>query len=433
MTDDAPLADVSSPAWTVVHGWVHPRAEEAVNLAALTARLRSTAIAAVSESAPAVGEAATIGLLVTDDEHERVALQTPEGPIPGVTLQELAEGLARDLDVSVSVGEVWADPSEPTTPEDEDAEEHPAQDAEFIEDGEPLEEAADEAVDEAAEEDEWVLEHPLVIVSRTPESMLPLLARSLDARLTATHDDGWTVALAERDFVFLEHHPWLRSELPAASLGRSGERRYVTVVAEPRQPVEYGLVRFDDLIPVLDPIGVPIDLVDGLLNPHLVPGSAVHQLCTSRPFFHLDPYELATVLQSPMDERWSSRVLATLGLPLSAAELAEERSVPGPEATTVEVQGIAGMIADSVRRYYDAPEHEVRNRTPYGRAYAEAVASPSRVAVTVAAESLAASAAWAAARSTSGWRRGMLRLLAGTLAADVATHAVLAPLKFRRR
>ena len=134
-----------------------------------------------------------------------------------------------------------------------------------------------------------------------------------------------------------------------------------------------------------------------------------------------------------MDERWTSRVLATLGLPLSAAELAEERTSPGPDATTVGVKGWGGLLVDSVRRYYDAPEHEVRTRTPYGRAYALAVSSPARVAVTVATEAALAGALWAAARRTTGWRRRGMRLLAGTLAADVASHAVLAPLKFRRR
>ncbi|MFC6154092.1 hypothetical protein [Nocardioides yefusunii] len=423
MTADASPADVPTApepderTWTVVHGWVHPFGDDVVNLPALTAWLRGRAIAAVSATAPGPGDAATLALLVSDDADALVAVQGVDGPEPSLELQAFAEQVVEAFDVSITVEHAWA-----SSRDDEDGEE-----------AEETVEESDATAEDVDEEDEgWVLEHPLVIVTRHAESMLPVLARDLDAKLTATHADGWTIALAERDFVFLEHHSWLRSDLPAAAIGRSGERRYVAVMAEPGQPQEFGLVRYDDLIPVLDPIGLDPDLADALLNPHLAMGSAVRLLCETKPFRAIDPYELAAVVQSPMDDRWSSRVLATLGLPLEAAEYAEERLALPEDAAVIEARGIVGAMGEMISRYYDAPAHEVRGRTFYGKGYAAATKSPVRVGVTVAAEALATVAALKAATSARGWKAKAWRTLAGLLITDVATHAVLAPKKFRQ-
>lgn len=435
------VPEPAGQSWTVVHGWVHPHpvetsgsepADGTVNVAALTAWLRGRAVAAVSANAVGAGEAVTVALLVTDDGDALVARQGAEGPEYGVPLSVFAEQLALALDVSISIGDVWAT----SRPDEDDVEaieaewEAPVDDATDLPVADTHGDSVD--VDEEPEDDGWLLEHPLVVVTRHPESMLPMLARDLDAHLRATHVDGWTVSLVERDYVFLEHHSWLRSELPAAAIGRSEDRRYVAVLATPGQPEEFGLVRYDDLIPVLDPIGLDPDLADALVNPHLAPRSTVRQLCGSKPFAQIDPYELATVLQSPMDDRWTSRVLATLGLPLEAAEYAEQRLEFPADAAVIERRGLMSAMGEMIQRYYDAPAHEVGTRTLYGKGYAAATATPARVAVTVAAETVAAIAAFRAGAAASGWKARAWKSLGALLVSDVACHVALAPTKFRK-
>jgi len=428
------------PGVVAARGWLHPRAGERVDTRRTLAVLRERGVlAGVQEEQPGVDDLCDLTLLL--DDEGRVLVQTSAGVVGGPGLHDFAPELAEALGAAIEIdGEfhdvdpVSTDVGAPGGGEGRDSGDMLPVGSEGA-DGE-----ADDFVEDFTGEfhDElFVLGDPErgapdVLLGRVVPSALPQLAAFVGSGLVAGHVDGWTLVRFDEDGLPVSEHGWLPGDLPVVHLTRVGDHRYVQVVTSFGLGPSVLLTRHGEQVTTYGPDEVDPTLVDTLVDSHLAPGSELHQLVSSKHFGDVDARTLAEALQQPMDEHWVTGVLRALGLPALAGDVLEGRAeVPSP--TRVEARSQLGALGETLRRYYDAPPEEVARRTPYGRAYAALTATPKRVGAAVALEG--ALAAWLLVRSRrhSGLRRTLLTTAGVGAAVDVAFHAALAPLKFRRR
>lgn len=373
-------------------GWIHPADGEAVDPAAVLAHLRRQGVVgSVQSGAIGVDEPCTIVVLVDDVERVQVVRDGKVGA--GAPLTSFAPALARDLEVEVLLGdELYGE------------------------------------VDAAGDDTEEV---PDVALCRTVASSLPLLAHDLGA-LDASTVEGWTLVRFEEEWVDLDEHGWLGSDLPLLVLRRNGRSREIQVVTRWHEPSGHALTREPDLMPAFTEMEGPAMAV--LTNPHLGADSDLRAVLAHQRFRHLDLLEVATVLQSPMDEWWSGRVLTALGLPVVAADVHEGRAEL-PDPTHVGTTSLGRSLVDTVLRYYDAPAEEVERRTAYGRLYDKVQRHPVAAGTVLTTEAVASGAMLAAAvRPGRGAAARTALLSAGVVGLlDATMGAVLAARRFRGR
>ncbi|GGD21151.1 hypothetical protein GCM10007231_20370 [Nocardioides daphniae] len=272
---------------------------------------------------------------------------------------------------------------------------------------------------------------PDVMLCRAVDSSLPLLAHDLGA-LDATHVGGWTLVRFDEAYVAPDDHGWLPSDLPAVLLHRHGRTREIQVLTAWNDTIGHALTHEPHLQPAFAEVDDPA--VAGLTNPHLAVDSDLREVLTHPRFRHLDVAKVADVLQSPMDEQWTARVLAALGLPTLAADVHEGRAEL-PDSSRFEAASMARSVVDTVLRYYDAPAEEVARRTAYGRLYDRV--QRNRVATGAV---LTAEVAASAAMLTAGVRPGRsaaarTALVSGAVFTllDAAMGTALAVRRFGRR
>ncbi|QCX28614.1 hypothetical protein [Nocardioides jishulii] len=333
-------------------GWLHPTEGEAVDPSVVLAHLRSQGVLGSVQAGPVgVDEECTVVLLV--DDVDRVQVLRDGKVRAGAPLSTFGPSFAEELGLELLMGdEAWG------------------------------------GFDDADEEDE----DPDVLLCRAVDSSLPLLAHSLGG-LDAGHVDGWTVALFDEPYVALDDHGWLPGDLPALLLRRDGRTREIQVLTSWSDPVGHALTREPDLVPAFDEVDDPA--VAALTNPHLAVDSDLRAVLAHPRFRHLDVATVAGALQSPMDEGWSVRVLAALGLPTLAGDLHEGRATL-PDATRFQPAPITRTVVDSVLRYYDAPPEEVARRSVLGRLYDRVQRNRVAAGAVVGAEVLASAAMLAA-------------------------------------
>lgn len=373
-------------------GWIHPADGEAVDAAAVLAYLRRHGVVgSVQSGAVGVDEPCTIVLLV--DDVERVQVVRDGKVRAGSPLDTFGPTLARELDVELYVG-----------------------DSQFGDVG-----ADDEDDDEA----------PDVALCRVVDSALPLLAHDLGP-LSASSVDGWTLVRFDTSWVDVDDHGWMGGDLPLVVLRRSGRTREIQVVTRWTEQHGHALTREPDLMPAFTEMQGPA--MAALTNPHLAADSDLRAVLSHPRFRHLDLLEVAMVLQSPMDEWWSGRVLTALGLPVLAADVHEGRDEL-PDPTRLGPTSLGRSFVDTVLRYHDAPAEEVARRTPYGKLYDRVQRHPIAAGATFTTEALASGALLAAAvRPGRGSLARTALLSAGIVGlVDASMGAVLAVRRFGRR
>lgn len=375
-------------------GWIHPADGEAVDPAAVLAHLRRNGIVgSVQSGAIGVDEPCTIVVLVDDVERVQVVRDGKVGA--GAPVTSFAPALARELDVEVLLGE------------------------EFYGDVDGDAEESDE--DEA----------PDVALCRVVDSSLPMLAHDLGP-LDVSHIEGWMLVRFEDSWIEVDEHGWLGNELPLVVLRRSGRTREIQFVTRSSEQHGHALTREPDLMPAFTEMEGPAMAV--LTNPHLAADSDLHAVLAHPRFRHLDTLKVAAVLQSPMDEWWSGRVLTALGLPVLAADVHEGRAEM-PDPVRVTPTSLGRSLVDTYLRYFDAPAEEVERRTAYGRLYDRIQRHPVAAGVALTTEAVASAAALAAAvRPGRGTAARTALLSAGVVGLlDASMGAALATRRFRRR
>lgn len=375
-------------------GWIHPADGESVDPTAVLAHLRRNGIVgSVQSGAVGVDEPCAIVVLVDDVERVQVVRDGRVGA--GAPVTSFAPTLARELEVEVLLGD------------------------EFY--GE-----ADGGDEESHEDDE-----PDVALCRVVDSSLPFLAHDLGP-LEAAQVDGWTLVRFDESWVEVDEHGWLGNDLPLVVLRRSGRTREIQVVTRWTEQHGHALTREPDLMPAFTEMEGPA--MAALTNPHLAVGSDLHAALTHPRFGDRDPLEVAAVLQSPMDDGWSARVLSVLGLPTLAADVHEGRAEM-PEAVRITPTSLGRSLVDTFLRYYDAPAEEVARRTAYGRLYDRIQRHPVATGAAVSVETALAVAMLAAAVRPERGPLARTALLSGGVVGllDAATSLVLATRRFRGR
>ncbi|MBE7325380.1 hypothetical protein IEQ44_12015 [Nocardioides sp. Y6] len=373
-------------------GWIHPADGEAVDPAAVLAHLRRHGIVgSVQSGAIGVDEPCTLVVLVDDVERVQVVRDGRVGA--GAPVTSFAPALGRELEVEVLLGD------------------------EFYGD-----------VDAGGED---TPELPDVALCRVVDSALPLLAHTLGP-LDASVVDRWTILRFEEEWVDVEQHGWLGGDLPLLVLRRNGRSREIQVVTRWNDSSGHALTREPDLMPAFTEMEGPA--MAALTNPHLAADSDLRAVLAHPRFRHLDLLEVASVLQSAMDDGWSARVLTALGLPSLAADVHEGRAEL-PDPTHVGATSLGRSLVDTVLRYYDAPHEEVRRRTPYGKLYDRVQRHPVAAGAMITTEVAASVAALAAGvRPGRGTAARTALLSAGVVGLlDATMGAVLATRRFRRR
>lgn len=356
------------------HGLLHPTDGEAVDVDAVLSHLRELQVlASVPATSPGVDEPCDLVLLVDDVDRVQVLRDGKVGA--GAPLTSFAPALAEALRLEVEVaGEWFEDPA---------------------------------SADETA--------HPDVLLCRVVDSTLPLLAHDT-ASLRAGHVDGWTLIRFDEPGVALDEHGWLPGDLPAVLLTRHGPTRSIQVLTRWSDSFGRVLCRDQELTSTFTADEISPAAAEALTHGHLSPDSAVSEVLASPHFRGVDAVALSRALQSPMDEHWSARVLAVLGLPVLAAEVHEGRAqVPSPTRVRA-TSGLRSLI-DTVLRHHDAPPQEVERRTPYGRFHDAVQRHPTAAGAVVVTEVVAS-----AALLSAGVRRGRSPVArAALLSAAVAT------------
>lgn len=427
--------DHSTTTVSAVRGWLHPRAGESVDTHRTLTVLRERGVlAGIQEAEAGVDDLCDLTLLV--DDEGRLLVQTTAGVVGGPLLHDYAPELAEALGAAIEIDGEFHDVDPLSTDVGAPGGGEGRDSGDML----PVDDESDFAEDFTRDfpDELFVIGEsgdgvPDVLLTHLVPSALPQLARAVGSGLVAGHVDGWTLVQFDEDGLPVAEHGWLPGDLPVVHLTRVGDDRYVQVItAFGLRAPHVLLARHGDQVTTYGPDEVDPDLVDTLVDSHLAPASELHTLLESKHFAHVDARTLAEALQQPMDEQWVTGVLRALGLPTLAGDVLEGRAqVPSP--TRVEHRSVLGSVGEMVLRYYDAPAEEVARRTPYGKAYAAVTATPRRVGATVAAESaLAAWLLWRSRRLTGARRHALAAAAVGTLI-DVACHAVLAPLKFRRR
>lgn len=341
-----------------VMGELHPAGGEAVDPAAVLAYLRRHGIVGSVQSG-AIGNDEPCALLLLVDDVDRVQVLREGKVSAGAPLSSFGPALAREFDVELYVGD--------------------SQYGDVTEEGD-----GDEDVDD---------EVPDVLLCRVVDSSLPLLAHDLGP-LTASQVEGWMVVRFDESWVDVTEHGWMPHELPAVVLRRDGRSRQIQVVTRWTDVNGYSLTREPDLMPAFAEMEGPAMVA--LTNPHLAVDSDLRAVLAHPRLRHLDLLEVAKVLQSPMDEWWSGRVLTALGLPVVAADVHEGRAEL-PEPTRLGPTSLGRSFVDTVLRYYDAPAEEVARRTPYGKLYDKVQRHPVAAGVVLTAETIASVALLATA------------------------------------
>lgn len=375
-------------------GWIHPADGESVDPTAVLAHLRRNGIVgSVQSGAIGVDEPCAIVVLVDDVERVQVVRDGRVGAGPPVT--SFAPTLARELEVEVLLGD------------------------EFY--GE-----VDDSDEDLHEDDE-----PDVALCRVVDSSLPLLAHDLGP-LEAGQAEGWTLVRFDESWVEVDEHGWLGNELPLVVLRRSGRTREIQVVTRWTEQHGHALTREPDLMPAFTEMEGPA--MAALTNPHLAAGSDLHAVLAHPRFGDRDPLEVASALQSPMDDGWSARVLTALGLPALAADVHEGRAEV-PDAVRVAPTSLGRSLVNTYLRYYDAPAEEVERRTAYGKLYDRIQRNPVATGVALSAETVVAVALLAAAVRPGRSPLARTTLLSGGVVGllDAAAGVVLATRRFRGR
>lgn len=194
----------------------------------------------------------------------------------------------------------------------------------------------------------------------------------------------------------------------------------------------HALTREPDLMPAFTEMEGPA--MAALTNPHLAAGSDLHAVLAHPRFGDRDPLEVASALQSPMDDGWSARVLTALGLPALAADVHEGRAEV-PDAVRVAPTSLGRSLVNTYLRYYDAPAEEVERRTAYGKLYDRIQRNPVATGVALSAETVVAVALLAAAVRPGRSPLARTTLLSGGVVGllDAAAGVVLATRRFRGR
>ena len=375
------------------HGYLHPAEGETVDLPAVLAHLRELQVlASVQSNAPARDEPCDLVLLLDDVDRIQVLR---EGKVSaGAPLTSFGPALAEALGLEVEIaGEFFDDP--------------------------------------ASLAQEW--DHPDVLLCRLVDSSLPFLAhRTVD--LVAGHVDGWTLIRFDRAGIDLDAHAWLPSDLPALLLSRDRASRTIQVVTRWNDLFGHTLSRSPSLTTTFEAEEISAAAAEALTFAPLSPDSDLSELLASEHFARADAAAVARALQSPMDERWTARVLAALDVPTLAAEVHEGRAeIPG--STRVRSTSGVRSLVDTVLRYYDAPPEEVARRTPYGKLYDRVQRHPvaaGAVIVTEVATSAALLAVGVRGRRSQAARTALVSGAAAGLL-DAALSTALVVRRFSRR
>lgn len=376
-----------------VIGELHPADGEAVDPAAVLAHLRTHGIVgSVQSGAVGVDEACAIVLLV--DDVDRVQVLRDGKVSAGAPVSSFGPALAHELEVELYLGD---------------------------------DQYGDVSDEEADDADEF----PDVAICRVVDSSLPFLSHDLGP-LSASTVEGWTVIRFDEPWVDVTDHGWSPGELPLLVLRREGRSREIQVITKWTDQFGHSLSRQPDLMPAFTEMEGPAMVA--LTNPHLAADSDLRALLAHPRLRHLDLLEVATVLQSPMDDWWSARVISALGLPTLAADVHEGRAGL-PEPTHVASPTLGRTFIDTVLRYYDAPTDEVARRTPYGKLYDKVQRHPVSAGAAITAETVASTAMLVAAvrpgRSTLARNALLSGAVVGLL--DAAMGTALALRRFRGR
>ena len=396
---------------TLVQGWVVPAAHERVDAAAVLARLRTDDVLGAVQSDP-VDADEPLDVVVATDDGGRVLVVDDGRLVPGERFEVVAARWCADLGVSLETDDhVFADPRHlPLVTHDEDG----------------ADSSADGCVDCACGEVDPDAPGDLLL-SRVVPSSLPMLAHHAGCGMLTGHVEGWNVALFDEMGVDLSDEGFLRSEVPAVLLTDTGARCYVEVLPTSGAFPGVQLTRQPDLEPTFSRNELDLDVVDGLSNPHLMPGSDLLELLDAEPFADLDPATVAAALQTRMDAGWSARVLTALGLPPAAADVhSGRRSLAEVSTSTpdrVEALPLLRALVSSTTRYHDAPAEEVARRGAYGRLYARLTDNLALSALLYATETAVGAVLLDKALGGRG-PRGR-RALAGAAAATLLTDAVM--------
>ena len=310
-----PVPDLITPAW----GNVHPLGGATIDPEALVGAMRAAGLlGAVAEGSPGAG--ASVEVLVLVDEAQRVWQRGPGGPTPGPSEVAAAELLAAATGWAVDLGEASVGPE-----------------------GSVLDEQGFWVLPDRpvpAPPATPVTDPPDVLVCRADPERLGVLARASSSELDVTVVDGWSVVRFCRPDARLHAHQFAADEVPALALSRVGGVRYASVLTGRGWLPGFSLSRQPVLLPSWGPDdlhGVDPDLAATLTevaawcaNQHLEVASEASLLVAEPGFTHVAVAELAAALAEPVPERWSTRVLEVLGLPVLAADVHEGRAdLPG--------------------------------------------------------------------------------------------------------
>lgn len=405
-------------------GWLHPREDTAVDPDAVLSFLRERGVIAAIDAEPRE-EGESVELAIAVDGQERVMVVRDGQVTTGRLLDLVATELAAQLDVALTIGEHLFSPDP-----DESADS-----ADSADSGAASDEAA-ESDDDTCGDDCGCAEaeapatdgsgtHPDALMARIPRSFMPQVVHDLGSGASASFVDGWTVALFDTDAVDATEHAWLGNETPVAQLSRQGETRWIGLLTGWQLTGGPLLTRLTDMVGTFTATDVAHPLVTAVTNPHLATDSELSALLEAKQFAHLAAADVASALQTPMDENWSSRVLAALGLPTLVADVHEGRTEL-PDPVRYDVEGPLKALGQMLKGYEDATDEEIAARSWFGRYYGAVRNRPALAAATVAGK--AALAGYLLTRQPR-WARG----LGWYFASDAAMDAVLTARKVTQK
>ncbi|MET1036218.1 MAG: hypothetical protein ABWX68_13370 [Arthrobacter sp.] len=361
-----------------------------------------------------------VGLTVAADAKQRVLLNAPEGPAPGMSVGELAGLMAREFSGAVVLGDEYeSGRPEPDGGDDEEGAEgaNPG-----VEDGEaPV----------------VGLRRPDVFVTSLRPEYWGAVAKEAGSAIRAAEVDGRTIIQLTSATAGLEYYAWFKKDLPVMGLSDGPGGRCLGVLCRWGLLPGHVLSRMPAESPSFGVEEVPAgsrDIVEGLMDPHRRADSALRGLLAEPMFRHLDFDAMRGALRQPDDERYLGRLLELLGQPTVAAEIFES-GAPLPESELVEPAGAWKDLMRSMDRHVDEAPARTGSENPFTRWAAAWYGQPRKAFFTIVPEALAGAAgvAWAlAAEDRPGWLTAV-GVVGALLVLDAVLDTAIVVRTLRRR
>ncbi|MFB0835055.1 hypothetical protein ACX8Z9_07565 [Arthrobacter halodurans] len=367
-----------------------------------------------------------VGLTVAADSEQRVLLNAPDGPAPGLTVGELAGLLVREFGAAVWLGDEYA--SGLPEPEGDGGEDG----GEGDEGGEGANPGGEDG-----EDSQVAIRRPRVLITSLRPEYLGAVAKEAGSAIRAAEVDGRTIIQLTSASAGLEYYLWFKKELPVIGLGDGPDGRSLGVLCRRGLLPGHVLSRMPAESPSFGVEEVHAGsrgLVEGLVDPHLRADSALRGLLAEPMFRHLDFGTMREALQRPDDERYLARLLVLLGQPVVAAEVFES-GAPLPGSELVEPTGAWKGLVRSLDRYVDDAPGRARSTNPFTRWAAAGYSQPRKAFSTIVPEALAGAAgvAWAlTAEDRPGWLTAV-GVVGALLILDAVLDAAIALRTLRRR